>query len=266
MSDTGFIARNGTDLVTIFEPGSGGPATNFIGKDGNDLNTRFAPFVAGGTNAGVTGYSVKQSDSSYKDLANIFMKKSNEVVNAVDINFLETLFNFNIDQVIVGSNVSVNIQHLSGSTQVQDLNVSICVVDIGYDFNTAIYDVCGNRAYTQTYTDNNKTVTRVFLDVSFIYKNFEFLTDYTIIITAGSNIYKNIYYFMPTGTTKNYINPTLLSATTKVEHPTYDGITFTYNYTPNFTYPSGTVVTGCVLYCSYLKIVFNLGLKHLALS
>ena len=33
MTDTGFIAQNGADLVTIFEPlgiGSLGPATNFI--------------------------------------------------------------------------------------------------------------------------------------------------------------------------------------------------------------------------------------------
>ncbi len=70
MTDTGFIAQNGADLVTIFEPGSGGPATNFIGKDGNDLNTRFAPFVAGGTNAGVTGYKVGTTD-----LSELFMKK-----------------------------------------------------------------------------------------------------------------------------------------------------------------------------------------------
>ena len=70
MTDTGFIVRNDTDLVTIFEPGSGGPATNFIGKDGNDLNTRFAPFVSGGTNAGVTGYKVGTTD-----LSELFMKK-----------------------------------------------------------------------------------------------------------------------------------------------------------------------------------------------
>jgi len=79
MTDTGFIAKNGEDIATIFEPlvvGSlGGPATDFIGKDGKDLNTRFAPFV-GGSGADPTGYRVGTSD-----LSNWFMKKSNEVVN-----------------------------------------------------------------------------------------------------------------------------------------------------------------------------------------
>ena len=77
MSDTGFISKGTTvDLVTIFEPGSGGPATNFIGKDSYDLNTRFAPFVAGGTNADETGYKVGNTD-----LSELFMKKGNDVVN-----------------------------------------------------------------------------------------------------------------------------------------------------------------------------------------
>ena len=84
MSDTGFIALNGADLVTIFEPGSGGSATNFIGKDGYDLNTRFTPFVSGGTNAELTGYKVGIDDLSY-----LFMKKSNEVVNG----FANLIFN-----------------------------------------------------------------------------------------------------------------------------------------------------------------------------
>ena len=72
----------GTDIRTLFQPGSGGAATNYkIG--GADLNTIFAPYVSG-PKAPVTGYKI-----AGVDFADRFAKVSTDApINPVPVTSL----------------------------------------------------------------------------------------------------------------------------------------------------------------------------------
>jgi hypothetical protein len=113
-----FIAINGSDLSTIFEPlGSGvklGYDTKFTNK-GSDLNTMFAPYVTG-SKADPTGYKYNQTD-----LSDIFMKKNNNLTPVGDftnVRFLSsTSLSFNYVGSITGP-VSVQYRSLNVQTTV----------------------------------------------------------------------------------------------------------------------------------------------------